>query len=220
MHCSAERRPLKLMSRNVFAFIVCATVLFAFGREVGAIDPNHPPRNQDQDHQQAKKQLYTCVMHPEIVRAEPGQCPKCGMTLMPLQEQPKQSTSPEHRTATAPDSSHMSHMSDETHDTNGNEMPVRHSENAHPPSHQSNAAIEMAMHSSINVTDPMSREASGTSWVPDSSPMYGYMRMFGDDMLMLHGGIFPRYTNVSSDRGDDRIDSPNWIMAMYSHPLD
>ena len=26
--------------------------------------------------------------------------------------------------------------------------------------------------------------------------MYGKMFMFGDDMLMLHGAIFPRYTNV------------------------
>jgi len=49
--------------------------------------------------------------------------------------------------------------------------------------------------------------------------MYGHMYMLGDDMLMLHGGIFPRYTNVSSRRGDDRIDAPNWIMGMYSHPF-
>jgi nucleoside-diphosphate-sugar epimerase/uncharacterized membrane protein len=26
---------------------------------------------------------YTCPMHPEIVRSEPGNCPKCGMTLVP-----------------------------------------------------------------------------------------------------------------------------------------
>ena len=26
---------------------------------------------------------YTCPMHPEIVRSEPGGCPKCGMTLVP-----------------------------------------------------------------------------------------------------------------------------------------
>ena len=45
------------------------------------------------------------------------------------------------------------------------------------------------------------------------------MFMFDDNMLMLHGAIFPRYTNVSTRRGDDRIDAPNWIMAMYSHPL-
>src|SRR6266513_2478948 len=51
----------------------------------------------------------------------------------------------------------------------------------------------------------MSREGSGTSWLPDSSPMYGKMFMFGRDMLMLHGAIFPRYTNVNTRRGDDRI---------------
>ena len=26
---------------------------------------------------------YTCPMHPEVVRSEPGNCPKCGMTLVP-----------------------------------------------------------------------------------------------------------------------------------------
>jgi hypothetical protein len=49
--------------------------------------------------------------------------------------------------------------------------------------------------------------------------MYGRMFMFGDNMLMLHGAIFPRYTNASTRRGDDRIDAPNWFMAMFSHPL-
>ena len=78
---------------------------------------------------------------------------------------------------------------------------------------------EMKMQSSVNLTDPMTREGSGTSWLPDSSPMYGRMFMLGDDMLMLHGAAFPRYTNVSTRRGDDRIDAPNWLMGMFSHPL-
>jgi hypothetical protein len=78
---------------------------------------------------------------------------------------------------------------------------------------------EMSMQSSTNMADPMSREGSGTSWLPDSSPVYGRMFMLGEDMLMLHGAIFPRYTNVSTRRGDDRIDAPNWLMGMYSHPL-
>ncbi len=77
----------------------------------------------------------------------------------------------------------------------------------------------MSMQSSISIADPMGRESSGTAWVPDSTPMYGKMIMLGDDMLMLHGGAFPRYTNVSTRRGDDRIDMPNWFMAMYSHPF-
>jgi nucleoside-diphosphate-sugar epimerase/uncharacterized membrane protein len=32
---------------------------------------------------------YTCPMHPEIVRSEPGSCPKCGMTLVPRGESMK-----------------------------------------------------------------------------------------------------------------------------------
>jgi hypothetical protein len=100
-------------------------------------------------------------------------------------------------------------------------MPADEAE--HPHSHGAHAGGEhdmhMSMQSSINIADPMNRESSGTAWVPDSTPMYGYMRMFGDDMLMLHGGVFPRYSNVSSRRGDDRIDAPNWFMGMYSHPF-
>ena len=75
------------------------------------------------------------------------------------------------------------------------------------------------MPSSLNLAEPMSRESSGSSWVPDSTPMYGWMHMFDDDMLMLHGAIFPRYVNANTLRGDDRIDAPNWFMAMFSHPF-
>jgi RND family efflux transporter MFP subunit len=32
-------------------------------------------------------QQYTCPMHPEIVRDQPGKCPKCGMDLVPLKGQ-------------------------------------------------------------------------------------------------------------------------------------
>jgi hypothetical protein len=27
------------------------------------------------------EKIYTCPMHPEIIRSEPGFCPKCGMAL-------------------------------------------------------------------------------------------------------------------------------------------
>ena len=29
--------------------------------------------------------LYTCPMHPQIIKNEPGSCPICGMTLVPMQ---------------------------------------------------------------------------------------------------------------------------------------
>jgi hypothetical protein len=77
------------------------------------------------------------------------------------------------------------------------------------------------MSSSVDLNDPMSQEASGTAWLPASSPMYGKMIMGKNgDMLMLHGAIMPRYVNTGSKRGDRRFDAPNWAMAMYGHPLD
>jgi len=35
-----------------------------------------------QSHQQ-----YTCPMHPEVIKDAPGQCPKCGMNLVPLKKE-------------------------------------------------------------------------------------------------------------------------------------
>ena len=158
---------------------------------------------------------YTCPMHPEVVRAEPGQCPKCGMTLVPMK-----AVGAVHRTARERQSgSDRLSQSPLPTDHNVNGMAMPHHEHAPSPDSGTAGDHEMKMPSSVNGADPMSRESSGTAWVPDSSPMYGRMWMFGDDMLMLHGGIFPRYTNVSTRRGDDRIDAPNWIMAMFSHSL-
>lgn len=32
------------------------------------------------------RQKYTCPMHPEVVKDEPGKCPKCGMNLVPVKQ--------------------------------------------------------------------------------------------------------------------------------------
>lgn len=32
--------------------------------------------------EQTVKVEYTCPMHPEVIKAEPGKCPKCGMDLV------------------------------------------------------------------------------------------------------------------------------------------
>ena len=41
-------------------------------------------------------QLWTCGMHPEVILDEPGQCPICGMNLVPLKIQETASEQPEH----------------------------------------------------------------------------------------------------------------------------
>ena len=65
---------------------------------------------------------------------------------------------------------------------------------------------------------PMNRNGSGTGWLPDSSPMYGYMKHSNDWMFMMHGSLFLRYNNQDfshkGTRGDDDFDAPNWFMLM------
>jgi Heavy metal binding domain len=185
------------MAKHVFVLMCTIALTARISAQALAIDSDRSLRKHDQEHDYEKAaKKYTCLMHPEVVTDHQGNCPKCGMKLVPINES-KRSTLNSQRST----SNHQSH---EMHE--------------HPPSHAGHE-MHMEMHSSIDLADPMSREGSGTSWLPDSSPMYGRMFMFGDDMLMLHGAVFPRYTNVSTRRGDDRIDAPNWIMAMYSHPL-
>jgi hypothetical protein len=163
---------------------------------------------------QSMAQKYTCPMHPEVVMDHPGECPKCGMTLVPLKAEEKHPTSNVQRSTSNEERKHAAH---DEHDIVNHEAHRLKAENRQE-SHDMRPH-EMAMASTVNIAEPMSRESSGSSWVPDSTPMYGRMLMFGDDMLMLHGGAFPRYVNANTQRGDDRIDAPNWFMAMYSHPL-
>ncbi len=63
------------------------------------------------------------------------------------------------------------------------------------------------------------REGSGTSWMPDSSPVFAHHLMAGDWMLMLHYWATAGYDDQWSDRGSRRFLSTNWIMGMASHPL-
>ncbi|MEQ8413999.1 MAG: efflux RND transporter periplasmic adaptor subunit [Imperialibacter sp.] len=41
--------------------------------------------NEDHQHSSAEETVWTCSMHPQIRQNEPGQCPICGMDLIPLE---------------------------------------------------------------------------------------------------------------------------------------
>ena len=76
-----------------------------------------------------------------------------------------------------------------------------------------------AMSSTVDLGTPMSREGSGTSWMPDATPVYGHMWNRGNDMEMTHGALFLRYIDTGSARGDHRIVAPGWLMYMRTHRL-
>jgi Cu(I)/Ag(I) efflux system membrane fusion protein len=41
----------------------------------------------DQSKEAAEAVQYSCPMHPDIIRDEPGRCPVCGMELQPIEKQ-------------------------------------------------------------------------------------------------------------------------------------
>jgi hypothetical protein len=218
-------RSLENEMRSRFQFgmnkqLLLLAIAGAFVTTMIAQNSHHEHQTEHEHEQEHEKQKYTCPMHPEVITDHPGSCPKCGMKLVLTEKRrttnavkargthgalrAQRSTSNLSPVASAKeDMSHASHA-----------MPEHDQEHEHE-----RMPMGMEMHSTINLADPMNREGSGTSWIPDSSPMYGRMFMFGESMLMLHGAIFPRYTNVSTRRGDDRIDAPNWFMGMFSRPL-
>ena len=84
------------MQKRIFILISATTLAITAAAQVGAIDPfgsrsgqalNRPGSEHDYEQEHEKKQKYTCPMHPEVITDHPGNCPKCGMTLVPIKEQ-------------------------------------------------------------------------------------------------------------------------------------
>jgi len=75
----------------------------------------------------------------------------------------------------------------------------------------------MAMTGPLGI--PESRDASGTAWQPDLTPMYALSRTAGRWSLMFHGNAFLQYIADGSDRGEQQLGSVNWFMGMARHPL-
>lgn len=63
------------------------------------------------------------------------------------------------------------------------------------------------------------REGSGTSWLPDETPMYAVHRQAGPWTLMAHGNAFLQSLHESGERGSEQVGSINWIMGMADRNL-
>ena len=79
------------------------------------------------------------------------------------------------------------------------------------------------MPSALSLYLPMNRNGSGTSWLPDATPMYGYMVHHKEWMFMFHGDIYVRYNKQditnSGIRGGDKIDAPDMLMGMAQRKI-
>ena len=61
----------------------CGMDLIKRGSTDTSTHENHSVQKLEKNKSREKSMLYTCPMDPEIVRHEPGECPKCGMKLEP-----------------------------------------------------------------------------------------------------------------------------------------
>ena len=89
-----------------------------------------------------------------------------------------------------------------------------------PTDHDKMQHDSVLMSHSYSRSLPMNRNGSGTSWVPDMSPLYMYMWGNEKSNLMLHGNVVLRYNKQDlfgkGSRGDTKIDVPNWFMSLYN----
>ena len=100
------------------------------------------------------------------------------------------------------------------------------------PEHADTLADSMAMHDTTNTGQtpgmgmpprpfgiPMTRMGSGTSWLPDASPMRAYHIMADRWALMVHGDVALYYDHQGTVRGDDQVGIINWAMLMAMRPV-
>src|SRR5262249_40498804 len=76
------------------------------------------------------------------------------------------------------------------------------------------AAAEEAEHTEAAADFFAPREASGTAWLPDATPMYAVHGARGPWQFMMHENAFVQYVRDSGPRGGDQTGSINWIMGM------
>lgn len=115
----------------------------------------------------------------------------------------------------AQDMGNMQHMQKDT----GQKKPMKHDHAAMMKKMQHDTTHKMGMMTSQFSLDlPMNRDGSGTSWVPDETPMYMYMIHGKKWMQMVHGSVFLRYNKQDvfnkGSRGGSQLDAPNWLMYM------
>lgn len=73
----------KVIISLITGIIIAAVIIIASGILSDKEDRGNSAMNAARDE---NAQLWTCPMHPEVIMQEPGQCPKCGMDLVPVKQ--------------------------------------------------------------------------------------------------------------------------------------
>ena len=95
-----------------------------------------------------------------------------------------------------------------------------HAQHSHDAGSEAHHQAHGDLHDSMIFAGiPHMREASGTAWQPDSTPMHAWHAGADEWSLMTHFNLVAAYDWQSGPRGDDQFNSVNWLMVMASRPL-
>lgn len=85
----------KELSRSLrFWILAGAIALFLLGYWAGTGGGGHAPDGDGHVHREAAAHMWTCSMHPQIKKPGSGDCPICGMDLIPVQTQTEEELGP------------------------------------------------------------------------------------------------------------------------------
>lgn len=84
---SPLRAVLAFLLRNVTGLVLLAAgITLGFYLGNGSAPQESHSEAHPTAHEEAGPQVWTCSMHPQVQQPNPGQCPLCGMDLIPLEE--------------------------------------------------------------------------------------------------------------------------------------
>jgi hypothetical protein len=70
-----------------------STIALSFALAFATMSCNNADKSKTE---QSTATVYTCPMHPEVTSDKPGNCPKCGMELVPKEDAATADTSHKH----------------------------------------------------------------------------------------------------------------------------
>ena len=87
-------KPISILIASALAVSVTNTVIAQHAYREHQTEQAYAP-----GHEHEKMQKYTCRMHPEVITDQPGNCPKCGMKLVPLNEKKRRTSNVQRSTS-------------------------------------------------------------------------------------------------------------------------
>ena len=152
-----------------------------------------------------RNELGSCIVLAAVLAATAGQAQQMNMPM----------PSPQPPASSAPH--------DKMDDMPGMNMPAQQNSSQPPQNDMSNMDMSnmnmggMMAGALGNYT--MMRDASGTSWQPDSTPMQGFNTTLDGWSAMVHGFITGVYDDQTGPRGDTKPFSESMLMGMAQNQL-